>query len=130
MFCPECRFPQPEEHRYCIVCGARLPRELLAIAPTKTTQMFLGFPTTEGDAADAVVRVSRYLRDEISHRPDGPARITPRHVRLSVWEVDRPVCAVSLPEDEAIRLASFLLEPLNVQEEESPTHGELGSAGP
>jgi hypothetical protein len=87
--------------------------------------MFLGFPTSEGDPPAAVVRVSRYLRDEIRSEPDGTTRILPR--RLSVWEVDRAVCAVSLQESEASRLASFLQEsPKTEVESLDPMTGTQG----
>jgi hypothetical protein len=100
---------------------------MLTSIPKKSTQLFLGFPTSEGDAPAAVVRVSRYLRDEVTAQPDGTTRIVPRHIRLSIWEVDRPISAVSLTESEASRLASFLRESPNAEPE---THaGRTGTDG-
>ncbi len=108
MFCPECGFEQPERHRYCVVCGERLPHDLGDLHG-KATQLFLGNQTQNGDASDSLLRVSRYP-DAALAQPDGTARLVRRHTRISIWEVDRPVCAISLSEDETERLAVFLEE--------------------
>ena len=107
MFCPGCGFEQPGRgERFCLACGVRLPDDL-GPSRAKRTQLFLGTPTQINDAREAVLRVSRY-GDAALPQPDGSIRLVRRHARISIWEVDRPVAAVSLGEEEATRLAEFL----------------------
>jgi hypothetical protein len=56
-----------------------------------------------------VLRVSRYREEIEIETAEGTAVIPGHHVRFSIWVVDRPVCAMSLSDDEAERLAQFLL---------------------
>jgi hypothetical protein len=105
MFCPECGFEQAPEDRFCFGCG--LAVSVRPSMPSKTTQLFLGFPTQSLDQPDAVLRVSRY-RDGMLSQPDGSTRLVPRHTRISIWAVDRAVGAISLGPDETQRLRSFL----------------------
>jgi hypothetical protein len=112
MFCPSCGAGQPDEHRFCAFCGARLPLELLRPRKPKQTNLFLGIPTHPDDAAEPVLRVSRYLEDVEIESVDGSVVIPGHHARFSIWVVDRPVCAMSLSEDEAERLGQFLLAPV------------------
>jgi hypothetical protein len=69
--------------RFCPWCAAPARQKLVEF-----------FPAVEGEAGRAL-RVSRYLHEG--------------HVRFSVWdESGRAQAAVSIPEDEAERLAAFL----------------------
>jgi len=69
--------------RFCPWCGATQRRKLV--------EFFRPHPNSEGRA----LRVSRYFGDD-------------PQVRFSVWEDGVARAAVSLEEDEAQRLASFL----------------------
>lgn len=86
----------------------RLPLELEEDVP-KVTQMFLGIPTHPTDPPAPVLRVSHYLRDIEFSSSEGSVRIPGRHARFSIWPDDRPVCAMSLSEEETKRLGRFLL---------------------
>jgi hypothetical protein len=108
MYCPECGLHQPITHRYCVACGTRLPLELAEELP-KVTQMFLGIPTHPSDTPAPALRVSHYLRDIEISSPEGSVRIPGDHARFSIWPDDRPVCAMSLSDDETKRLGRFLL---------------------
>jgi hypothetical protein len=114
MFCPSCGLEQPETHRHCVACGTLLPIELLRPAAPKMTALFAGIPTHASDPPEPVLRVSRYLDDVEVDTADGSVRIPGHHVRLSIWVIDRPVCAISLPDTEADRLATFLSAPAAV----------------
>jgi len=105
VICPTCESEQPDLHRYCYMCGEHLVGH---VAPErKTTQLFMGFPSRDNDAHDAVLRVSRYP-DAVLPQPDGSVRLVRSHARISIWEVDRPVCAISLSEGEVERLIAYL----------------------
>lgn len=54
--------------------------------------------------------MSWYLQEHVFAAPEGDVTVPGHHVRFSIWFVDRPVCAMSLPEEEAGRLADFLGE--------------------
>ena len=112
MYCQNCGFGQPDAHRFCISCGLPLPRELLPARGPKVTSLFPGIPTHWEDPPEPVLRVSRYLEDREVAGPEGPVVIPGHHVRFSIWVVDRPVCAMSLPDGQADRLGRFLLAPL------------------
>jgi hypothetical protein len=111
MFCPECGLQQPEGHRFCVACGTRLPRELIPPEP-KLTQLFLGLPTHPSDPPEPVLRVSLYREEEEVVTADGSTRLVGQHARFSVWRDDRPTCAMSLGEDEARRLSTFIRDGL------------------
>lgn len=66
----------------------------------KLVELFAPHPSVTGDQAKAL-RVSRYFGDDE----------TVPQVRFSIWNVDSADAAVSLTEDEAARLASFLAPP-------------------
>jgi hypothetical protein len=113
MYCPNCGLGQPDQHRFCISCGLPLPRDLLSPARgPKVTGLFPGIPTHWNDPAEPVLRVSRYLEDREVRGPQGPVVVPGHHVRFSIWVVDRPICAMSLPDDQTERLARFLLAPV------------------
>ena len=84
--CRSCGSAFDERFRFCPWCGAshRL----------KIVEYFSGFPVASDDEGKGL-RVSRYLTE-------------PGHVRLSVWSVGRVEAVVSIDEEEARRLASFL----------------------
>lgn len=92
--CPGCGESVETRFRYCPWCAA--PQRL------KLTEFFPAHAGVEC-GRDRALRVSRYLDPEAE-----------QHVRFSVWNGDRAAirveAAVSLPDDEAERLARFLLE--------------------
>ena len=110
MYCPECGFAQPGDHRFCISCGARLPMHLLQRGGgPKESEWFLGIPVVPDDPPRSALRVSRYLEEFEATTPEGSVRVPSHHVRFSTWVDDRVVAAVSLADDEARRAAEFLL---------------------
>jgi hypothetical protein len=91
--CSHCAGPVEARFRFCPWCAAPRRRKLV--------EFFLPHPAIEGDRGKAL-RVSRYLGVGADHR----------HVRFSVWsESGVAEAAVSLDEEEAARLAGFLVEP-------------------
>ncbi len=109
MFCPQCGLKQPTDHHYCVSCGARLPRELLRRPGPKVSRWFWTIPVAPEDPPSAALRASRYLEEIEITTPEGSVKVPSNHVRFSVWIDDRAVCAVSIPDDEAEKLAEFLL---------------------
>jgi hypothetical protein len=75
------------------------------------TRLFLGIQTSEQDPLGAVLRVSRYMEDCEFSAPEGTVVIPGDHARFSIWLVDRPVAAISVPESDAEELGRFLLDP-------------------
>ncbi len=75
----------------------------------KLSRWFLGFPVVEADPPRQALRVSRYLEEVELTSEEGTVRVPKHHVRFSIWNEDRCIAAVSLPEDEAAELAEFLL---------------------
>ncbi len=63
MFCPTCGVRQPDEHRFCFSCGARLPRELIGRQGPKESRWFPSVPVLPEDRARGALRVSRYLEE-------------------------------------------------------------------
>jgi hypothetical protein len=110
MFCQRCGFGQPDDHRFCVACGARLAVHLARAPVPKVTRLFLGIRTSEQDPAGAVLRVSRYMEDYEFSAPEGTVVIPGEHARISVWVVDRPIAAISVTESDAEELGRFLLE--------------------
>jgi hypothetical protein len=104
MECPRCGSIEPERHRYCSACGLELSHGGI---PGKVTRLFIGFPTQPTDVPEALLRVSRYP-DAVLPQEDGMTRLVREHTRISIWEVDRPVGAISLTPEESERLAKFL----------------------
>jgi hypothetical protein len=90
LHCPSCAEAVESRHRYCPWCAAPLRRKLV--------EFFAPHPGIGGDAE--ALRVSRYLGGQ----PDQ------RHTRLSVWDGQRAVAAISLDEAESRRLSRFLSE--------------------
>lgn len=83
--CEHCGGETAAEYRYCPWCATSQRRKLV--------EFFAG---VDGDAGRAL-RVSRYLPE--------------RRVRFSVWDKSGTArAAVSLDEDEAVRLAGYLAE--------------------
>jgi hypothetical protein len=108
MFCPDCGMGQPPEHKFCVSCGERMPKELLRPAGPKVSRWFLSIPVAPDDPTSAALRVSRYLEEIEITTSDGSVKVPSHHVRFSIWVDDRAVAAISIPEDEADRLAEFL----------------------
>jgi hypothetical protein len=88
--CPSCAEAVDRHHRFCPWCATPLRRKLV--------EFFAPHPGIGGDAV--ALRVSRYLGNV-------PAD---RHTRLSIWDDERAVSAISLDDAEARRLARFLSE--------------------
>ena len=88
--CPGCSGTVQGDYRFCPWCAAPLRLKLV--------EFFRGHAELDGERA---LRVSRYLAPR-------------RHVRFSVWlDVEdgaHAQAAVSLDEDEAVRLARFLVD--------------------
>lgn len=85
--CRECGGELESAYRFCPWCAAPQRRKLV--------EFFLAHPRDAGKA----LRVSRYLTED-------------PHVRFSVWSPDGVAeAAVSLEEEEADRLAAFLVGP-------------------
>jgi hypothetical protein len=88
--CPSCAQLVESRHRYCPWCAAPLRSKLV--------EFFAPHPLIEGRAR--ALRVSRYLGGAPSQR----------HTRLSIWDTDRAVSAISLDPGETRRLSRFLAE--------------------
>ena len=92
MLCRRCGEELERTFRFCPWCAEPQRRKIV--------EFFL--PHADIEAEGRVLRVSRYLG----------SRDDERHVRFSVWnESGRAESAISVSEDEADRLARFLLEP-------------------
>jgi hypothetical protein len=90
--CSACGSDVEARFRFCPWCGAAQRRKIV--------EFFLPHENSPGRA----LRVTRYVADD-------------PHVRFSVWEDGVARAAVSLTDDEAARLASFLeqTQPLEAQ---------------
>ncbi|MGH2751362.1 MAG: hypothetical protein ACRDK3_10920 [Actinomycetota bacterium] len=110
VFCPDCRFKQPSEHRYCFRCGRSLPRHLAEATPSKLARFFAGVKIDEGDPENAYLRVSCYRKQQTFESPEGSVVIPGSHVRFSIWVNDEAKCVLSVPETEARDLGRFLEE--------------------
>jgi len=85
--CAECGGELETAYRFCPWCASPQRRKLV--------EFFRAHPRDQGKA----LRVSRYLTED-------------PHVRFSVWSPDGVAeAAVSLEEDEAVRLGAFLVAP-------------------
>ena len=118
MFCPQCGLGQPPEHRFCASCGTRLPRELIPGGSPKVSRWFTSFPVSPGDAEAAALRVTRYLEEFELETAEGSVRVPSHHVRFSIWVDDRAAAAVSISDEEAAELASFLEAEVGDREDE------------
>jgi hypothetical protein len=94
--CAACGNDVEAEFRFCPWCGAAQRRKLV--------EFFWPHPNSAGRA----LRVSRYFGEE-------------PHVRFSVWDDGVARAAVSLDEDEALRLAEFVVTTTAVSSAESTT---------
>jgi hypothetical protein len=90
--CRHCGSGVEDRFRYCPWCAVPQRRKLVEFFPPH--------PGMPGDAYKAL-RVTRYFGDEA----------TDPQVRFSIWSGDQAEAAVSLTEDEAARVASFLEPP-------------------
>lgn len=84
--CSGCGSAFDERFRYCPWCGALQRRKIV--------EYFPAFPLAESDRAKGL-RISRYFG-------------RPGHVRFSIWDVGEVRAAVSIDEEEALRLAAFV----------------------
>ena len=94
--CPACGEELEARFRFCPSCGLAQRR--------KVVEFFWPHRNSAGRA----LRVSRYLGEE-------------PHVRFSVWDDGVARAAVSLDEDEALRLAEFVERTQSASEAEGPT---------
>jgi len=108
--CPSCAQPVESRHRYCPWCAAPLRSKLV--------EFFAPHPLIEGRAR--ALRVSRYLGGD----PDQ------RHTRLSIWDTDRAVSAISLDPGETRRLGRFLTDGEGGRPDEATTETMPAAAGP
>jgi hypothetical protein len=122
IFCPACRLRQPAEHDYCVRCGHALPSHLLHQAPVKRARFFAGVKVSEGDPANAFLRVSCYLKEQTFTTPEGSVVIPGHHVRFSIWSGERALCVLSIPETEARDLARFIDEELSNLDRATQAH--------
>ncbi len=122
MYCPSCGLGQSFEHRFCVSCGSRLPRELFRQPGPKVTRWFSGLPIHPDDSTTAMLRVSRYLDEFEIETDEGSVRVPSHHVRFSVWVEDRATCVVSIPDTEARGLADFLLAEVLDGDDQSSVH--------
>ncbi len=90
--CRHCGNGVEDRFRYCPWCAVPQRRKLV--------EFFAPHPSMPGDAQKAL-RVTRYFGDEET-RPQ---------VRFSIWSGDAADAAVSLTEEEAARVASFIEPP-------------------
>ena len=85
-----------------------MPRELLPARSPKVSRWFWSFPAAPGDPEVGALRVTRYLEEYEIETADGSVRVPNHHVRFSIWIDDRAACALSISDEEAAELASFL----------------------
>ena len=107
-----CSAPYADDARSLIIASARgavacCQEDLISSAPRSRSSSSASLPT-ETIQQTRLLRVSWYLDEHVVAAPEGDVTVPGHHVRFSIWFVDRPVCAMSLPEEEAIRLVDFL----------------------
>jgi hypothetical protein len=85
------------------------------------SRWFWSFPASPGDPEDAALRVTRYLEEYEIETAEGSVRVPNHHVRFSIWVDDRVTCALSISDEEASELATFLDAHLPNGEEEAAT---------
>jgi hypothetical protein len=129
MYCPRCGLGQPAEHRFCIVCGTRLPVELLPPHAPKVSRWFRSVPVHPEDRSETMLRVSRYLHEFDIETQDGSVRIPAHHVRFSIWSGDRALCAVSISDQEAQDLVGFLAAAVAGAEDSNADHASTAPSG-
>jgi hypothetical protein len=56
-----------------------------------------------------MLRVSRYVEEFDLETAEGSVRVPSQHVRFSIWANDHAKAVLSIPDDEAAALASFLV---------------------
>ena len=125
VFCPECRFKQPGDHKFCYRCGRALPRHLADSSPSKRARFFAGIRVDQADPENAFLRVSCYRKEQTFESPEGSVVIPGSHVRFSIWVNDEAKCVLSVPETEARDLSQFIEESMRRLESESV----IGSSG-
>ncbi|MFL6050830.1 MAG: hypothetical protein ACJ738_13750 [Gaiellales bacterium] len=108
--CPSCAQPVESRHRYCPWCAAPLRSKLV--------EFFAPHSLIESRAR--ALRVSRYL----GGNPDQ------RHTRLSIWDTDRAVSAISLGPAETRRLGRFLTEGAGGRPDDATTDTMPAVTGP
>jgi hypothetical protein len=135
IFCPDCRFKQPSEHKFCFSCGRLLPRHLAQVTPSKLARFFAGVKVDQADPENAYLRVSCYRREQTFDSPEGSVVIPGSHLRFSIWVNDEAKCVLSVPETEARDLSRFIEEGMRTLESStlnsrSPRSGRARPAPP
>jgi hypothetical protein len=74
----------------------------------KVSRWFRSLPILPQDQPETMLRVSRYFEEVDVSTPDGSVRVPAHHVRISIWSGDHALAALSIPDDEARELATFL----------------------
>ena len=87
--CMRCGGSVGDVFRFCPWCAAPQRLKLVEF-----------FRSARFEEPDTLLRVSRYLHNELEER----------HVRFSIWHDSRVDAAVSLDDEEAERLGRFLLD--------------------
>jgi hypothetical protein len=116
VFCPDCRFKQPSEHKFCFRCGRLLSRHLADVTPSKLARFFAGVKVDQADPENAYLRVSCYRREQTFDSAEGSVVIPGSHVRFSIWVNDEAKCVLSVPETEARDLSRFIEEGMRTLE--------------
>ena len=119
VFCPDCRFKQPDDHKFCYRCGREMPRHLADPSPSKSARFFAGVRVDQADPENAFLRVSCYRKEQTFSSAEGSVVIPGSHVRFSIWVNDRAKCVLSVPEMEARDLSRFIEESMRRLESES-----------
>ena len=119
VFCPDCRFKQPGDHKFCYRCGRTMPRHLADTSPSKRARFFAGVRVDKADPENAFLRVSCYRKEQTFESPEGSVVIPGSHVRFSIWVNDEAKCVLSVPETEARDLSQFIEESMRRLESES-----------
>ena len=129
VYCPDCRFKQPSEHKFCYRCGRALPVDLVENVPSKLARFFAGVKIDDGDPENAYLRVSCYRKEQTFESAEGSVMIPGRHVRFSIWVKDQAKCVLSIPETEARDLAHFIDEGMQKLERSSSAAQPSQSTG-
>jgi len=119
VFCPDCRFKQPGDHKFCYRCGRTMPRHLADSSQSKRARFFAGVRVDQADPENAFLRVSCYRKEQTFESPEGSVVIPGSHVRFSIWVNDEAKCVLSVPETEARDLSRFIEESMRRLESES-----------
>ena len=126
LFCPMCRLRQPDDHLFCVACGAALPSHLVSTERSKVARFFAGIKIGDEDPESGFLRVSCYRDEHRIESAEGSVRMPVDHVRVSMWIDNEARCVMSLPESEAREMAEFVLAQVG-RERRSPGRDVIGA---